>query len=107
MNLGELLLLSGSAFVVYAASCAGIATVLGRSHRVPQLVQGALAPGAKTMSGWRRGVYLAIAAAFGLIGQGLLLVWLISGQPDLVGYAIVFAEFALAVILAVYIVRPA
>lgn len=107
MNLGELLLLAASAFVVYALGVIGVATVWGRRHRVPRALQIAVVPSVDTMGAWRRRVYLAIAFAFVFVSQGLLLLWLISGSPRLGDAAIVVAEFALAALLTFYLARPA
>ena len=52
MNLGEVLVISAAAFVVSAASVIGIATVMGRSDRVPHALQVAVVPGAHTMGRW-------------------------------------------------------
>ena len=107
MNLGELLLLCASALVVSAASVIGIATVMGRSDRVPHALQAAIVPSARTMGRWRRRAYVAIAVAFVLISQGLLLWWLVSESTDLPGAVVVVTEFALALLLVLYLARPA
>jgi hypothetical protein len=106
MSNAELLLLTGSVFVVYAASVVGSATVLGRTGRLPPVLQTAIAPGATTMGVWRRRAYLGISLSFMVISQGLLLLWLVSNFPN-VGDFIVVGEFAVAMLMTLYIVRPA
>jgi hypothetical protein len=107
MNLGELLLLCASALVVSAASVIGIATATGRSSRVPTALQSAIVPsGGHHGRWWKRG-YLAIAVAFLVLGQGVLLVSLLLGSIDLLGAVLVVTEFALIVLLVLYFARPA
>lgn len=107
MNLGELLLVTASAFVVSAASIIGIATVMGRGDRVPHALQEAIVPSAPTMGRGRKRAYVAIALAFALISQGVLLSWLVSDSAYLPGAVVVVSEFALALLLVLYVARPA
>jgi hypothetical protein len=105
MKNAELLLLTGSAFVVYAAAVVGSATVLGRTERIPRSLQTAVIPSAAGRGAWWRRVYLGISVTFMLISQGILLIWLVS-EPPSVGSLIVIGEFVLALLVAAYIALP-
>ncbi len=104
MSPGEVLLLSASVLVLYAASAIGLATLFGRGDRVPAWLRIAVVPSAPTFGSQRRRVYSALALMFMVVGQGLLVIYLLGSTADRLGWLIVVSEFALAGALTAYLV---
>jgi hypothetical protein len=102
----ELLLLTGSALAVFAASLVGIAVFSGRGVRVPRRAQQVVVPNAEAMGKWQRRMALAIAAGLGLLSQGLLLAYLLTAPLDTFSAVLVGGELALALSMLAYVLWP-